>query len=395
VANGLEMLYNAIGGAGSTLSGHLRETELNRLAAEAAARSQAERDAMIEESNRLMADIDRQYAERTAQAQELGIDVPKPGTIDDQIFRATGGFARSPAISGPGASLVPGGGTQIPVGTPRTEWAPSQAEAAVSADTIRASKDLLSGRPSIDMSRYLKRLEAMQGLALKAGSRPSTKDLASIYKDQQKEATDFMTREGAIRDEGRKLQGTLDGRFFENRAQSARDRQSDAFREQNANQRAREQNALQERIAKDREESKKKDQARLEAKELRLQAEAYSKAGQREFAQKLGILAKMKDVEAGDLSVENFKAAFPDAKTQEKMFGGSELTGYDFSKMIQDQIDRTNAMKQYNYLHGAEAGIAPPAQIGKPVPTSLAQYAPMPNLNDLNNPRVFGAQKSR
>ena len=378
------MLYNAIGGAGSTLSGHLRETELNRIAAEAAARDQAERDAFALEAQKVLSDHNLQAAEYARKAQELGIDVPAPGSIDAQIFQATGGLGMRP-LSVPAV----GGGTQLPVSSPKTEWAPSAAEAAITADALRAGKELLSGRPVLNPDTYRKRLELIEGLKLRAASRPSTQGMVSALNDQSKNFSDFMTREGAIRDEGRKLQATLAGRFFENRAQSARDRQSDVYREQNANQHAREQNAMQERIAKEREESKKKDQARLEAKELRLQAEAYSKAGQREFAQKLGILAKMKDVEAGDLSVENFKAAFPDAKTEEKMFGGLKLTGYDFSKMIQDQIDRTNAMKQYNYLHGAEAGIAPPVPMGKSVPTSLAPYAPIPkppNLNTKNRP---------
>lgn len=373
------MLYNAIGGAGRTLSGHLRETELSRIADEAAARDQEERDAFALEAQKVLNDQNLQAAEYARKAQELGIDVPAPGSIDAQIFQATGGLGMRP-LSVPAV----GGGTQLPVSSPKTEWAPSAAEAAITADSLRAGKELLSGRPALNPDTYRKRLELIEGLKLRAASRPSTQGMVSALNDQAKNFSDFMTREGTIRDEGRKLQATLAGRFFENRSQSARDRQSDVYREKNANQRAREQNAMQERIAKEREESKKKDQARLEAKELRLQAEAYSKAGQREFAQKLEILAKMKDVEAEDLTVEAFKAAFPDAKTEEKMFGGSELTGYDFSKMIQDEIDRTNAMKQYNYLHGAEAGIAPPVPMGKAVPTSLAPYAPIPKLPNLN-----------
>lgn len=320
MATGLDMIYNAIGGAGGTLSGHLRETELARLQAEASARAQAERDALLEESNRLMADIDKQYAERTAQAQELGVEVPKPGSIDDQIFRATGGFARSPSLS-PGMPMAPGGGTQLPIATPKTEWAPSQAEAAVSADTIRASKDLLSGRPSIDMSRYLKRLEAMQGLAVKAGSRPSTKELASIYKDQQNEATSFMKESGNIADAGRTRQGVLAGSLMGDRALSARDRQGTEFKEAQSTARNNADNAASERMAKEKNALDKKREERMEDKELRLLIGTLNQYGKTKDANQVQMLKDVRAVENDDLSVERFLDAYPTAAVVEEGYG--------------------------------------------------------------------------
>lgn len=336
MATGLDMIYNAIGGAGGTLSGHLRETELARLQAEASARAQAERDALLEESNRLMADIDKQYAERTAQAQELGVQVPTPGTIDDQIFRATGGFARSPSLSQPGTPMAPGGGTQLPAATPRTEWAPSQAEAAVSADTIRASKDLLSGRPSIDMSRYLKRLEAMQGLAVKAGSRPSTKELASIYKDQQNEATSFMKESGNIADAGRTRQGVLAGSLMGDRALSARDRQGTEYVQGQTNARNNADNATSERINKANNAEKQKDRIRMEDKELRLLAKDLETSGKNEDARKVRMIADLQKVYSGDMDQKVFKTAYPEAKIDDPIIGSMNISNLPVAE--QDSI---------------------------------------------------------
>lgn len=360
MATGLEMLYNAIVSGGSTLSGHLRETELARLQAEASARAQAERDALLEESNRLMADIDKQYAERTAQAQELGVEVPKPGSIDDQIFRATGGFARSPGLS-PGMPMAPGGGTQLPISAPKTEWAPSAAEAAVSADTIRASKDLLSGRPSIDMSRYLKRLEAMQGLALKAGSRPSTKDLASIYKDQQKEATDFMKESGSIADAGRTRQGVLAGSLMGERAKSAMDRQGTEFKEAQSTARNNADNAAAERMAKEKNALEAKKESRMEDKELRLQQAQLIAAGKLGEAQKAKMLADVKALQAGDISKEAFLLAYPNAKVEKGFFGGTEVVGLDL-KGAQESVNRALVLlPQYQDELARRAGAVTPS----------------------------------
>ena len=329
------MLYNAIGSGGQTLSGHLRETELKRLQLEAEAQAQVERDALLAEYQKLE-DLDRQQAEYGQKAQELGISPPAAGSIDDQIFRATGGFARSPALR---LSMAPQGGTQLPTSTPRTEWAPSQAESMISADALRASKDLLSGRKSIDTDRYRKNMEALRGLAIRASSRPSTSAMAKTFDEQSKTSSEFMTREGSIADAGRSLQGTLAGRFIEGRQRSADSRQQTEFEQKNANWRASQQNASAERMNKDRLEEKEKDRERLEAKELRLQQQALINAGKFAEAQKAKLLADVKAVRAGDLTMADFLQAHPKTATDTGFFGGVDIRKLDLTEM-QNQVDR-------------------------------------------------------
>lgn len=397
MANGLEMLYNAIGGAGSSLSGHLRETELNRIAAEAAARDQAERDAFALEAQKALDDQNLQAAEYARKAQELGIDVPAPGSIDAQIFQATGGLGMRP-LSVPAV----GGGTQLPVSSPNTEWAPSAAEAAITADSLRAGKDLLSGRPALNPDIYRKRLELIEGLKLRAASRPSTKGMVDALNDQSRNFSDFMTREGTIRDEGRKLQGTLSGRFFENRAQSARDRQSDAFREQNANQRAREQNALQERIAKDKNDLEAKKEARMEDKELRLQQAQLIAAGKLGEAQKAKMLADVKALQSGDLSKEAFLLAYPNAKVEKTFFGGTNVVGLDLQEAQQSVNRALVLLPQYQDELARRVGPPTPGAQnpaiqpirssglgGNMYPAVTPAGGALPNLNNPSKPRVF------
>lgn len=336
MANGLEMLYNAIGGAGSTLSGHLRETELNRLAAEAEARSQAERDALLERTNRELAEFNAKYSDARSRAQDLGMQLPSPGSIDDQIFRATGGFARSPAISIPGTSLSPGGGTQLPVGSPRTEWAPSQAEAAVSADAIRATKELLSGKSAIDTDRYLKLLELLQGAQLRAASRVSTSGMASTIGDQAKSLSDFMTREGVIANDGRQLQSGIAGKFMDSRSLSARDRQSTGFKEAQATARNNADNAANERINKANNAEKQKDRIRMEDKELRLLAKDLEASGKNEDARKVRMIADLQKVYTKEMDLKVFKTAYPEAKIDDPIIGSMNISNLPVAQ--QDSI---------------------------------------------------------
>lgn len=359
MASGLDMLYNAIGGAGSTLSGHLRESELRRLQVEAELRAQAERDAFLEESKRVMSGIDKEYADRTAQAQELGVQVPTPGTIDDQIFRATGGFARSPSLSQPGTPMAPGGGTQLPAATPRTEWAPSQAEAAVSADAIRANKDLLTGRSAIDTSRYLKRLEAINGLQRSAASRPSTKDMVGALNDQAKGYSDFMTREGAIANDGRQLQGSIAGRFMDNRALSARERQGTEYVQGQTNARNEADNASRERTAAADRIAKEKAAARMEDKETRLQqgpvrdryklvrSDIKSAQDEIKIAQ-----ADEASVVSEDMDIDAFEKKYPHAKVtkaypwSDRVIEKSAVKDETVQKLQEDMI-KAQYLEQY------------------------------------------------
>lgn len=330
------MLYNAIGGAGSTLSGHLRETELSRIAAEAAARDQAERNALLERTDRELAEFDAKYSDARSRAQELGMQLPAPGSIDDQIFRATGGFARSPALSGPGASLIPGGRTQLPVATPRTEWAPSQAEAAVSADAIRATKELLSGKSAVDTDRFFKRLELVQGAQRRAASRPSTSGMSATLGDQAKGLSDFMTREGVIANDGRQLQSGIAGKFMDNRATSARDRQGTEYKEGQANARNNADNATSERINKANNAEKQKDRIRMEDKELRLLAKDLETSGKNEDARKVRMIADLQKVYSGDMDQKVFKTAYPDAKIDDPIIGSMNISNLPVAQ--QDSI---------------------------------------------------------
>lgn len=335
MASGLDMLYNAIGGAGSTLSGHLRETELARLQAEAELRAQAERDALLERTNRELADFDKKYSETNSRAQELGMQLPAPGSIDDQIFRATGGFARSPGLS-PGMPMAPGGGTQLPVATPRTEWAPSQAEAAVSADAIRATKELLSGKSAVDTDRFFKRLELVQGAQRRAASRPSTSGMSATLGDQAKGLSDFMTREGVIANDGRQLQSGIAGKFMDNRALSARDRQGTEYKEGQANARNNADNATSERINKANNAEKQKDRIRMEDKELRLLAKDLETSGKNEDARKVRMIADLQKVYSGDMDQKVFKTAYPDAKIDDPIIGSMNISNLPVAQ--QDSI---------------------------------------------------------
>ena len=334
MATGLEMLYNAIGGAGGTLSGHLRESELRRLQVEAELRAQAERDALLEKTNSELADFDKKYAATKDQAQELGVQMPPPGSIDEQIFQATGNFGFTPSPRGSiGQTRMPsqGGGTQIPVSTPRTEWAPSQAEAAVSADAIRATKELLTGKPAIDTNRYYERLKLIDGLQRLAASRPSTSGMASTLGDQTKASSDFMTREGVIANDGRQLQSGIAGRFMDNRATSARERQGTEYVQGQTNARNNANNAVQKQIAAARLEHEKKVETRLEDKEVRLQQAQLIAGGKLGEAIRLQKTNDVKAVEAGALSKSAFLQKYPTAKIASTwhggVFGEGDLTG--------------------------------------------------------------------
>lgn len=375
MATGLDMIYNAIGGVGGTLSGHLRESELRRLQVEAELRAQAERDAFLEESNRVMSGIDKEYADRTAQAQELGVQVPTPGTIDDQIFRATGGFARSPSLSQPGTPMAPGGGTQLPAATPRTEWAPSQAEAAVSADAIRANKDLLTGRSAIDTSRYLKRLEAINGLQRSAASRPSTKDMVGALNDQAKGYSDFMTREGSIANDGRQLQGSIAGRFMDNRALSARDRQGTEYVQGQTNARNNANNAANERIANARDKKDEAKQARMEDNETRLQQNAA-----REHMKILkGEIKSAQEDEAkvvsGAMEIDDFKRKYPHADVEDPFWGNPRVTKSAVRDDLVKQVEYLD-----NYLVDSEIELAKRTGTASATPENAALRAAAGNV---------------
>ena len=375
MATGLEMLYNAIGGAGGTLSGHLRESELRRLQVEAELRAQAERDALLEKTNSELADFDKKYAATKSQAQELGVQMPSPGSIDEQIFQATGNFGFTPIPRGSiGQTRLPvqGGGTQIPVSTPRTEWAPSQAEAAVSADAIRATKELLTGKPAIDTNRYYERLKLIDGLQRLAASRPSTSGMASTLGDQTKASSDFMTREGAIANDGRQLQGSIAGRFMDNRALSARDRQGTEYVQGQTNARNNADNATRESIARAGREADEKNAVRAEDKEIRLQypnefkAVKNDEAFVREANKDLGLFIS----EDPKMSEETFKARYPYAviereptpfeKWQAKLTGRKvEATGK--VKRVTNLIPREtmeDIVRRKNLLRQREAELA-------------------------------------
>jgi hypothetical protein len=333
------MLYNAIGGAGSTLSGHLRETESRRLQVEAELRAQAERDALLERTNRELADFDKKYSETNSKAQELGMQLPAPGSIDDQIFRSTGefGFTPNPRMAfGQTTSLTQRGGTQIPVSTPRTEWAPSQAESAVSADAIRATKELLSGKSVIDTDRFFKRLELIQGAQRDASRRPSTSGMATTLGDQAKGLSDFMTREGVIANDGRQLQSGIAGKFMDNRALSARDRQGTEYKERQANARNNADNATSERINKANNAEKQKDRIRMEDRELRLLAKDLETSGKNEDARKVRMIADLQKVYTGDMDQKVFKTAYPDAKIDDPIIGSMNISNLPVAQ--QDSI---------------------------------------------------------
>lgn len=333
------MLYNAIGGAGSTLSGHLRETELARLQVEAELRAQAERDVLLERTNRELADFDKKYSETNSRAQELGMQLPAPGSIDDQIFRATGefGFTPNPRMAlGQTISPAQGGRTQIPVSTPRTEWAPSQAESAVSADAIRATKELLSGKSAIDTDRFFKRLELIQGAQRDASRRPSTSGMATTLGDQAKGLSDFMTREGVIANDGRQLQSGIAGKFMDNRALSARDRQGTEYVQGQTNARNNADNATAERINKANNAEKQKDRIRMEDRELRLLAKDLETSGKNEDARKVRMIADLQKVYTGDMDQKVFKTAYPDAKIDDPIIGSMNISNLPVAQ--QDSI---------------------------------------------------------
>lgn len=344
MASGLDMLYNAIGGAGSTLSGHLRESELARLQVEAELRAQAERDALLERTNRELADFDKKYSDTKSQAQDLGMQLPAPGSIDDQIFRATGGFGFTPnprMSLGQTTSPAQGGGTQIPVSTPRTEWAPSQAEAAVSADAIRATKELLSGKSAIDTDRFFKRLELVQGAQRRAASRPSTSGMSATLGDQAKGLSDFMTREGAIANDGRQLQGSIASRFMDNRALSARDRQGTEYVQGQTNARNAAGIASAERIANARDKKDEAKQARMEDKETRLQQNA---AREHMKILKGEIKSAQEDevkVISGAMEIDDFKRKYPHAEVENPFWGSPRIT----KRAVRDDL-----VKQVEYL---------------------------------------------
>ena len=401
MASGLEMLYNAIGSGGQTLSGHLRETELKRLQLEAEAQAQVERDALLAEYQKLE-DLDRQQAEYGQKAQELGISPPAAGSIDDQIFRATGGFARSPALR---LSMAPQGGTQLPTSTPRTEWAPSQAESMISADALRASKDLLSGRKSIDTDRYRKNMEALRGLAIRASSRPSTSAMAKTFDEQSKTSSEFMTREGSIADAGRSLQGTLAGRFIEGRQRSADSRQQTEFEQKNANWRASQQNALAERMAKEKNALEAKKESRMEDKELRLLIGTLNQYGKTKDANQIQMLKDVRAVENNELSVDRFLDAYPTASVQEEGFGPFKkkvVKGLDL-KAAHEALARGDAVisqareELANRAGSATAPAMNPAIVplrssglgGKMLPDTTRAPSGLPYLNNPTKPRVF------
>lgn len=330
MATGLEMLYNAIGSGGSTLSGHLRETELARLQAEAEIRAQAERDALLEKTNRQLADFDKKYADKQSQAAELGMELPPPGSIEDQIFRGSGGFGFTPNPRGNiGQTRVPaqGGGTQLPISSPRTEWAPSAAEAAVTADAIRANKELLTGKSAIDTNRFFERLALIEGAQRLAASRKSTSGMAGTLGEQAKANSDFMTREGVIANDGRQLQAGIAGRFMDNRATSARDRQGTEYKEGQANLRNDADNASRERAAAADRKSREEQAARSEDKEIRqqypnvLKAVKNDEAYEREAYKDLGLLMSDK------MDEDAFMAKYPEAVIEREATFGDKAVG--------------------------------------------------------------------
>ena len=375
MATGLDMIYNAIGGAGGTLSGHLRETELRRLQVEAELRAQAERDAFNEETNRKIADFEKQYSDTKAQAQELGMQLPDPGSIDEQIYRATGSFARSPALSMPGTPMAPGGGTQLPIATPRTEWAPSQAESAVSADAIRATKELLTGKSAIDTGKHFKRLELLQGIQRDAARRPSTSGMATILGDQAKGLSDFMTREGTIANDGRQLQGSIAGRFMDNRALSARDRQGTEYVQGQTNARNNANNAANERIANARDKKDEAKQARMEDKETRLQQNA---AREHMKILKGEIKSAQEDeakVTSGAMEIDDFKRKYPHAEVEDPFWGNPRVTKSAVRDDLVKQVEYLD-----NYLVDSEIELAKRTGTASATPENAALRAAAGNV---------------
>lgn len=393
MANGLEMVYNAIGGAGGELSGFLKAEELRRLQEEADRKAQAERDALLTESQQSMSDLDRQLAEYSQKAQGLGIALPEPGSIDEQIFRATSGIGQTPV---PGRSFgqtmaprIAGEGTQLP--TSKTEWAPSSAESAVSADMIRASRDILSGRPAVDPTAYRKRLELLNGLALKAASRPSTSSMAAQFNKNAESGSDFMTREGSIANDARARQGSLAGMLMGDRAQAARDKQHTQYVEGQQNARSAAQIASQERIQKEKNEIDKGREQRLEDKELRLLIGTLNQYGKTKEANKIQMLRDVRDVENGDLSVDRFLDVYPTASVEEQGWGPMKkkvVKGLDI-KAAQEALARGDAIiAQAREELARRAGSATPLP-ENPAINPVAQPQNLPNLNDPRQPRVF------
>ena len=406
MATGLEMLYNAIGSGGSTLSGHLRETELRRLQVEAELRAQAERDALLEKTNRELANFDKKYAATKDQAQELGVQMPPPGSIDEQIFQATGNFGFTPSPRGSiGQTRMPsqGGGTQIPVSTPRTEWAPSQAEAAVSADAIRATKELLTGKPAIDTNRYYERLKLIDGLQRLAASRPSTSGMASTLGDQTKASSDFMTREGAIANDGRQLQSGIAGRFMDNRATSARERQGTEYVQGQTNARNNADNATRESIARAGREADEKRYEREETKNLQKQLgenRAAIKMGESFKKQAFSDLALLMSG-SNKMDEATFQSKYPQAVIEKNkgylggMIGGGKIEGVKNlipPDVITEIVRMTNENQQIESEIARRIGTKTDAPVNPAV--SGASASPTSGASNTLG-RKFGAAKPK